>query len=81
MRLRSGIVIVVALGTALMSGPGALASTGRAPSEPVPPSANSSKYDSGDLDQILQSGRLLENYVRCLLSVGTCQPDAASSRS
>lgn len=81
MRRRSGIVIVVALGAALLSGPDALANTGRGASEPVPPSADSSKYDSVDLDQILQSGRLLENYVKCLLNQGACQPDAASPRS
>ncbi|XP_046433763.1 ejaculatory bulb-specific protein 3 [Neodiprion fabricii] len=33
------------------------------------------KYDNIDLDQILQSDRLLKNYVNCLLGVGNCTPD------
>ncbi|XP_015180729.1 PREDICTED: ejaculatory bulb-specific protein 3 [Polistes dominula] len=33
------------------------------------------KYDNIDLDQILKSDRLLNNYVNCLLDVGNCTPD------
>ncbi|XP_050306266.1 ejaculatory bulb-specific protein 3-like [Anthonomus grandis grandis] len=33
------------------------------------------KYDNVDLDQILQSDRLLRNYVNCLLEKGKCTPD------
>uniref|UniRef100_A0A1S5VFI4 Chemosensory protein n=2 Tax=Meteorus pulchricornis TaxID=51522 RepID=A0A1S5VFI4_9HYME len=33
------------------------------------------KYDNVDLDQILKSNRLLNNYVDCLLSKRTCTPD------
>ncbi|KAH0954974.1 Csp7 [Eciton burchellii] len=34
------------------------------------------KYDNIDLDSILQSDRLLKNYVNCLLEKGNCTPDA-----
>ncbi|XP_043486785.1 ejaculatory bulb-specific protein 3-like [Polistes fuscatus] len=33
------------------------------------------KYDNIDLDQILKSDRLLNNYVNCLLDAGNCTPD------
>ncbi|XP_015608690.1 ejaculatory bulb-specific protein 3 [Cephus cinctus] len=33
------------------------------------------KYDNIDLDQILKSDRLLNNYVNCLLEAGNCTPD------
>ncbi|KAF3426264.1 hypothetical protein E2986_13338 [Frieseomelitta varia] len=33
------------------------------------------KYDNIDLDSILNSDRLLNNYVNCLLDVGSCTPD------
>ncbi|XP_031828007.1 ejaculatory bulb-specific protein 3-like [Nomia melanderi] len=33
------------------------------------------KYDNIDLDQILRSDRLLNNYVNCLLEKGSCTPD------
>ncbi|XP_076248902.1 ejaculatory bulb-specific protein 3-like [Calliopsis andreniformis] len=33
------------------------------------------KYDNIDLDQILKSDRLLNNYVNCLLDQGSCTPD------
>lgn len=33
------------------------------------------KYDNVDLDSILQSERLLKNYINCLLDKGNCTPD------
>ena len=33
------------------------------------------RYDNIDLDQILRSERLLNNYVNCLLEKGSCTPD------
>ncbi|XP_017881454.1 ejaculatory bulb-specific protein 3-like [Ceratina calcarata] len=33
------------------------------------------KYDNIDLDQILKSDRLLNNYVNCLLEQGSCTAD------
>ncbi|KAJ9585925.1 hypothetical protein L9F63_020433 [Diploptera punctata] len=33
------------------------------------------KYDNIDLDEILNSKRLLNNYVNCLLDKGSCTPD------
>ncbi|XP_003488472.1 ejaculatory bulb-specific protein 3 [Bombus impatiens] len=33
------------------------------------------KYDNIDLDSILNSDRLLNNYVNCLLDAGNCTPD------
>ncbi|XP_076286714.1 ejaculatory bulb-specific protein 3-like [Lasioglossum baleicum] len=33
------------------------------------------KYDNIDVDQILRSERLLNNYVNCLLEKGSCTPD------
>ncbi|XP_046434865.1 allergen Tha p 1-like [Neodiprion fabricii] len=39
------------------------------------PAGYTTKYDNIDLDQILKSSRLLQNYVNCLLEVGNCTPD------
>lgn len=33
------------------------------------------KYDNVDLDQILRTKRLLNNYVDCLVGEKTCTPD------
>ncbi|XP_012226485.1 ejaculatory bulb-specific protein 3 [Linepithema humile] len=33
------------------------------------------KYDNVDLDTILESDRLLKNYINCLLEKGNCTPD------
>jgi hypothetical protein len=35
------------------------------------------KYDNVNLDEILDSDRLLNNYVKCLLDTGRCSPDGA----
>lgn len=40
-----------------------------------------SKYDDVDIDQILQSDRLLRNYLNCLLDKGRCTPDGAELKS
>ncbi|XP_076268623.1 ejaculatory bulb-specific protein 3-like [Rhynchophorus ferrugineus] len=36
-----------------------------------------SKYDNVNLDEILNSDRLLANYMNCLLDKGKCTPEAA----
>ncbi|XP_061396798.1 ejaculatory bulb-specific protein 3-like [Musca vetustissima] len=33
------------------------------------------KYDNIDLDEILKSDRLFNNYYKCLVDSGTCTPD------
>ncbi|XP_012272131.1 ejaculatory bulb-specific protein 3 [Orussus abietinus] len=33
------------------------------------------KFDSIDVDQILQSDRLLEGYFKCLMETGNCTPE------
>lgn len=33
------------------------------------------KYDNIDIDEILQSERLLTNYIKCLGDKGPCTPD------
>jgi hypothetical protein len=33
------------------------------------------KYDNINLDEILQSDRLLDNYIKCLLEKGKCSPE------
>lgn len=38
------------------------------------------KYDNMDLDQILHTERLLQNYVKCLMDEGPCTPDGAELR-
>ncbi|XP_076170586.1 ejaculatory bulb-specific protein 3-like [Ptiloglossa arizonensis] len=38
------------------------------------------KYDNIDLDQILKSDRLLNNYVNCLLEIGSCTADGKELR-
>ncbi|XP_055639583.1 ejaculatory bulb-specific protein 3-like [Toxorhynchites rutilus septentrionalis] len=35
-----------------------------------------SKYDGIDVDEILKSDRLFNNYYKCLLDQGRCTPDA-----
>lgn len=39
------------------------------------------KYDNTDVDAILKSKRLLNNYINCLLDKGSCNPDAAELKS
>lgn len=39
-----------------------------------------SKFDNVNLDQILRSDRLLNNYFKCLMEKGPCTPDAAELR-
>lgn len=39
------------------------------------------KYDGIDLDEILKSERLLNNYVKCLMSEGPCTPDGSELKS
>ncbi|XP_058809163.1 ejaculatory bulb-specific protein 3-like [Phymastichus coffea] len=33
------------------------------------------KYDNVDVDRILQNGRVLSNYIKCMLDEGNCTPD------
>ncbi|XP_072386791.1 ejaculatory bulb-specific protein 3-like [Diabrotica undecimpunctata] len=35
----------------------------------------STKYDNVDLDEILKSDRLLNNYIACIMDRGSCTPD------
>lgn len=39
------------------------------------------KYDNVDVDEILKSDRLLNNYVKCLLDEGPCTPDGQQLKS
>lgn len=39
------------------------------------------KYDNIDIDEILQSDRLLKNYMNCLLDKGNCTPPGAELKS
>lgn len=39
------------------------------------------KYDNIDVDQILSSKRLVNNYVQCLLDKKPCSPEGAELRS
>lgn len=39
------------------------------------------KYDGIDLDEILKSERLLNNYVKCLMTEGPCTPDGYELKS
>ncbi|XP_012272133.1 ejaculatory bulb-specific protein 3-like [Orussus abietinus] len=38
------------------------------------------KYDDVDVDSVINSDRLLNGYVKCLLKEGPCTPDAAELR-
>ncbi|XP_047521383.1 allergen Tha p 1-like [Pieris napi] len=40
-----------------------------------PDSTYTDKYDSVDLDQILDNERLLIPYLKCILELGKCSPD------
>jgi hypothetical protein len=35
------------------------------------------KYDNINLDEILESDRLLDNYIKCLLEKGKCTPEGS----
>lgn len=39
------------------------------------------KYDNVDIDVVLNTERLLNGYVNCLLDQGPCTPDAAELKS
>lgn len=39
------------------------------------PDTYSSRFDNVNIDQILQSERLLTNYYKCLMDEGKCTPD------
>lgn len=41
----------------------------------------SRKYDDVDVDKILQSNRILNNYIRCLLDEGPCTAEGRELRS
>jgi len=41
----------------------------------------SSKFDNFDIDKVLQSERLLNNYHRCLLDEGPCTPAGSELKS
>ncbi|XP_019866903.2 allergen Tha p 1 [Aethina tumida] len=41
----------------------------------------SSEYDHVNLDQILHSERLLQNYLNCILDKGKCTPDATALKT
>lgn len=39
------------------------------------------KYDNIDLDEILNSDRLLKNYFECVMERGKCTPDGTELKS
>lgn len=39
------------------------------------------KYDNVDIDEILKSDRLINNYFKCLMTGDACTPDGAELRS
>lgn len=39
------------------------------------------KYDNINLDEILNSSRLLDNYCKCLLDLGRCTPEGKELKS
>lgn len=41
----------------------------------APQSSYTTKYDGVNLDEILKSDRLLNNYFKCLMETGKCTPD------
>nr|AHE13805.1 chemosensory protein 10 [Lissorhoptrus oryzophilus] len=42
-----------------------------------PAKSYTNKYDNVNIDEILNSDRLLKNYMNCLLDKGRCTPDGA----
>lgn len=46
-----------------------------------PDTKYTTKYDNVDLDEILKSDRLLNNYIKCLLEQGKCTPDGQELKS
>nr|CAD7449777.1 unnamed protein product [Timema bartmani] len=40
-----------------------------------------SRYDNVDVERILQSARLLDNYMKCLLEKGPCTPDGKEMKT
>lgn len=51
--------------------------------EAAPPAGGTytNKYDNIDVDQVLASKRLVNNYVQCLLDKKPCTPEGAELRS
>lgn len=66
------LCLLLLLGYSVQGHPPAAATT--------PPAAAAASYDSKfdnvDLDEILSQERLLNNYIKCLESLGPCTPDA-----
>ncbi|KAF4524966.1 hypothetical protein B566_EDAN014483 [Ephemera danica] len=47
------------------------------PEEKTKDNGYTNRFDNIDLDQILKSKRLVNNYYKCLMDQGPCTPDAA----
>lgn len=45
------------------------------------PDTYSTKYDTIDVDSILNNDRLLENYIACIEGTGKCTPDGEELKS
>ena len=45
------------------------------------PKVYSTKYDSVDVERILSNGRILTNYIKCVMDEGPCTPEGRELKS
>jgi hypothetical protein len=45
------------------------------------PKGYSTKYDNVDVDRILSNGRILTNYIKCIMDEGPCTPEGRELKS
>jgi len=47
----------------------------------LPPAKYTDKYDNVNLDRILSNGRILTNYIKCLMDEGPCTSEGRELKS
>ena len=45
------------------------------------PKGYSTKYDDVDVERILSNGRILTNYIKCVMDEGPCTPEGRELKS
>jgi hypothetical protein len=45
------------------------------------PKEYTTKYDNVDVERILSNGRILTNYIKCMLDEGPCTPEGRELKS
>jgi len=45
------------------------------------PKSYTTKYDNVDVERILSNGRILTNYIKCVMDEGPCTPEGRELKS